>query len=262
MPVTLRPTEPDHLPKRKSKKRRRRAERRRRKRVPPRLRKMRLQGKQKPRRLLKRGKERGCRMKQFVSAPISSPNAGADLVYPATRSPTGSRRSDNCSPRLIAPELKGVIDKWTRSPSIHGAAVSSPPNPILSAILEKHYENALLSSETRKAVATKKNTSHACAPFPKKSNNYKQHFHGPSIRSWLTTFIATATTRRSNSWKVGTTDLNRPLSENSGVELAGGQRIARTALPGCRQQKQNDGNRVLARLIASLSRPGRCKVSP
>jgi hypothetical protein len=41
-------------------------------------------------------------MTQFGSGHISSRSAGADLHYPATLSPIGLRRSDNCWPTLVA----------------------------------------------------------------------------------------------------------------------------------------------------------------
>src|SRR5262249_59963007 len=41
-------------------------------------------------------------MTQFGSGHISSRSAGADLRYPATRNPTGLRRSVSCSPRVAA----------------------------------------------------------------------------------------------------------------------------------------------------------------
>ena len=40
---------------------------------------------------------RARRTTQFVSAPTSSPNAGADLRCRATQNPIGSKRNDSCS---------------------------------------------------------------------------------------------------------------------------------------------------------------------
>ncbi len=75
----------------------------------PRLGKVRLQRKQKFQCLLEQDRERTLQTKQFGSARISFPNAGADSVCPATRSPIGSKQSGSYSSRLAPAELRTLL---------------------------------------------------------------------------------------------------------------------------------------------------------